>query len=80
MQCEGIFKWEHVALTCYRRDNWELCLNSFLAVGEAKVENAKKPGETLLPGISAAADQCCCENPVPCIKAGDVEGGSELCS
>lgn len=32
----------------------------FLAMDEAKVGNAKKPDETLLPGISAAADQCCC--------------------
>lgn len=41
----------------------------FLAVDEAKVGNAKKPDETLLSGISAAAGQCCCENAVPCIRA-----------
>lgn len=54
----------------------------FLAVDEAKVGNAKKSDETILPGISAAAEQCSCENlhQAPCIKAWHVEGGSELCS
>lgn len=49
----------------------------FLALGEAKVGNAKESTESPLPGISTAVDSAVTA-PFPCAKAQHAEGCSKL--